>query len=46
MLSEKLVDPARLLALFEKIEDQLYRFPAVNPAGLRAAVSELQYPRS
>jgi len=46
MLSEKLVDPARLMELFEKIEDQLYRFPAVNPAGLRAAVAELQYPRS
>jgi len=46
MLSEKLVDPARLMELFEKIEDHLYRFPAVNPAGLRAAVAELQYPRS
>lgn len=43
MLLEKLVEPARLLELFEQIEDQLYRFPAVNPAGLRTAVAELQY---
>jgi len=46
MLVEKLVEPRRLLELFEKIEDQLYRFPAVNRAGLRSAVTELQYPRS
>jgi hypothetical protein len=46
MLVEKLVEPARLRELFERIEDQLYRFPAVNSAGLRAAVTELQYPRS
>jgi len=37
---------ATVMELFEKIEDHLYRFPAVNPAGLRAAVAELQYPRS
>jgi hypothetical protein len=46
MLLEKLVDPARLMELFVKIEQQLYRFPAVNPSGLRRAVAELQYPRS
>ncbi|HEY4641460.1 MAG TPA: hypothetical protein VII75_08970 [Thermoanaerobaculia bacterium] len=46
MLVEKLVDPRKLLALFEQIEDQLYRFPAVNAAGLRAAVTELQYRHS
>jgi hypothetical protein len=46
MLAEKLVEPARLRELFERIEDQLYRFPAVNASGLRAAVAELQYPRS
>lgn len=46
MLVEKLVDPVRLRELFERIEDQLYRFPAVNATGLRVAVTELQYPRS
>jgi hypothetical protein len=46
MLAEKLVDPQMLLELFERIESQLYRFPAVKPAGLRNAVAELQYPRS
>jgi hypothetical protein len=45
MLAEKLVDPARLLELFERIEPQLYRFPAVNGAALRQRVAELQYPR-
>ena len=43
MLSEKLVDPPKLLHFFEQIEGQLYRFPAVNAAGLRKAVTELQY---
>jgi hypothetical protein len=46
MLLEELVDPGRLLELFERVEGQLYRFPAVNAAGLRLAVTELQYPRS
>ncbi len=32
------VEPGRLLELFEGIEPQLFRFPAVDPAGLRAAV--------
>ena len=43
MLIEKLVDPGRLFQFFEQIEGQLYRFPAVNAAGLRKAVTELQY---
>ena len=33
-----LVEPARLRELYEQIEPDLYRFPAVNPATLRAAV--------
>lgn len=35
------VEPGRLLELFEGIEPQLFRFPAVDPAGLRAAVESL-----
>jgi hypothetical protein len=35
------VEPARLLDLFEGIETELFRFPAVDPARLRQAVEEL-----
>jgi len=35
MISSGLVEPARLLDLFSRIEDELYRFPAVDPASLR-----------
>jgi hypothetical protein len=35
------VHPVRLRELFEAIEPELYRFPAVNPATLRAAVESL-----
>jgi hypothetical protein len=30
-----------LLLLFERIADQLYRFPAVNPQSLRNSVEQL-----
>jgi len=36
MIEAGYVDPGRLRELFDQIEDQLYRFPAVDPAGLRA----------
>jgi hypothetical protein len=35
------VEPERLRQLFEGIEVELYRFPAVDPASLRAAVESL-----
>jgi hypothetical protein len=35
------VEPAKLLELFEGIEPELFRFPAVDPAGLRAAVESI-----
>lgn len=35
------VEPGRLLALYEEIESELYKFPAVDPATLRAAVRAL-----
>jgi hypothetical protein len=38
MLERGLVDGARLRATFEQIEPELYRFPAVDPAAMRAAV--------
>jgi len=41
MIAAQLVEPARLLTLFEGIEDELFRFPAVDPGSLRAAVEQL-----
>ncbi|MGI8462361.1 MAG: DUF6036 family nucleotidyltransferase [Solirubrobacterales bacterium] len=38
MLEAGLVEPDRLRQLFEQIEDQLHRFPAVDPKGLRSKV--------
>jgi len=35
------VEPARLRELFEAVEPELFRFPAVEPNGLRAAVEAL-----
>lgn len=36
------LEPGRLLELFEAVEPQLFQFPAVNPAILRAAVLSLK----
>ena len=40
MLRRGLVDPQRLLASYEAIEPQLYRYPAVDPATFRRGVEE------
>lgn len=36
MLRSGLVEPERLRALYEQIESELYRYPAIDPAALRA----------
>lgn len=41
MLDSGLVEPKRLLALFEEIEPELFRFPAVDPVRLRARLIEI-----
>jgi hypothetical protein len=41
MVRDGLVDPKRLFALFEEVEPSLYRYPAVDPPTLRAAVERL-----
>jgi len=41
MVRGRQVDPVRLLELFERIESELFRFPAVDPARLRQAVEDL-----
>ena len=40
MVARRLVDPVQAWALFEAIEPQLYRFPAVDPAHFRRAVQD------
>jgi len=41
MIRSGQVEPARLLELFEGIESELFRFPAVDPGRLREAVENL-----
>jgi hypothetical protein len=41
MIRDGLVDPDRLRALFAEVSDLLYRYPAVDPHSLRAAVERL-----
>lgn len=41
MVESGQVEPTKLRELFESIEPALFRFPAVDPAGLRAAVESL-----
>jgi hypothetical protein len=38
MLRTGLIEPARLRELFEQIASEMYRYPALNPAALRAAI--------
>jgi hypothetical protein len=41
MVRDELVDPKRLAELFDAVESMLYRYPAVDPPRLRAAVARL-----
>ena len=41
MLREGLVDPEKLQLLFQAIENQLYRYPAIDPPSFAQAVSEI-----
>lgn len=43
MVSSGQVDPGLLLQLFEAIETELFRFPAVDPGSLRNAVEALAH---
>jgi hypothetical protein len=42
MVGSGLVDPEALLELFEAVEPELFRFPAVDPATLRNSVTSLR----
>lgn len=41
MIEKGLVEPHRLLELFEEIEDELFRYPAIDPPTFRRAVEEV-----
>lgn len=41
LVEQGLVEPERLLELFEEIEPELYRYPAIDPPSFRRAVEEL-----
>ncbi len=40
MFQQGLIEPKRLLELFSSIEDQLYRYPAIDHASFRRAVEQ------
>jgi hypothetical protein len=41
LIKSKLVELPRLLELFSQIEDQLYRYPALDPPSFRRAVESV-----
>lgn len=41
MFTSGLIEPQRLLELFSSIEDQLYRFPSLDPSTFRRAVEQI-----
>lgn len=45
MISGGLVVPSKLAELYEAIEPELYRFPAIDPKAFRAAVQAITLPR-
>lgn len=40
MIERGLIDPARALRLFEEIEPEMFRFPAIDPGAFRRRVEE------
>ena len=46
MMSRGLVKPDELLRLFEQIETQLYRYPAIDPPSFRRAVENVVHAKS
>ena len=41
MIDRGLVEPARLLELFSRVEDKLYKYPAIDAKSLREAVEQV-----
>jgi len=40
MIERKLIDPTRLLELYSRIEDGLYKYPAIDPKTFRTALQD------
>lgn len=38
MIDRGLIEPSKALALFAAIEDELFRYPAIDPPGFRRKV--------
>ena len=45
MLARRLIEPGRLLDLFEMVFSELYRYPAIDPESFRRAVNEAVTPQ-
>ena len=45
MINRGLVEPARLLELFSRVADELYKYPAIDAKSLRLAVEQLAIER-
>jgi hypothetical protein len=43
MIASGLVDPALLVALYEQVEPEMYRYPAIDPAALREKVKAIAH---
>jgi hypothetical protein len=41
MIERQLVDPAQLVKLFSRVEDKLYKYPAIDAESLRQAVEQI-----
>jgi hypothetical protein len=41
MLARRLIEPGRALEYFERIEPELYRYPALHGPSFRSAVEEV-----
>ncbi len=46
MLKRRLVEPGKAMDLFARIEPELYRYPAVDPASLRKAAEAAFHPKA
>jgi hypothetical protein len=41
MIDRRLIEPSRLLELFSRVEDKLYKYPAIDAKSLRQAVEQI-----
>ncbi len=41
LVQQRVIEPKRLLGLFAEVQDELFRYPAIDPPTLTAAVERL-----